>query len=195
MNVQSTRIYSDRYQGKPVQRFDTNGNHRADANEPMLVQRQGDGWVPADVQSGVDRHKLEDKYGVWTDRQISHKEGWFWNKKEVIDRPKDNAIQEDEVQTFGFTRTGNGINGPNRYELGAEIVADQNGGLVLDEHSITFGARYIVGQGDIRRMEDYRSDGSNWQTRPEPVLIGSAEGPFIIGSGPTTITIPISMGK
>ena len=70
-------------------------------------------------------------------------------------------------------------------------MADSDGALFLDEHSRTFGSHRIIGQGDIAGMEQYRSDSANWQVRREPELIGVAEGPFTIGSGPTVITVPI----
>lgn len=190
--INSTRVLSDTLNGQKIYRFDTNQNHKPDADEPMLVQNTQDGWKPFTGELGeVTRDKMENQMGFWRDQQISHKEGWIWNRQEVIDRPKDGKIDADEVSTPGFTRTGDGLNGPNRYELGAEIVADSDGALFLDEHSITYGSRRIIGESDIQSMKKYREDDANWQVAQNPQLIGVAEGPFSIGSGSTTITVPI----
>jgi hypothetical protein len=191
--INTTRILSDTLNGKTIHRLDTNQNHKPDADEPVLVQRTQDGWQPATGELGqVKRRTMEDAMGFWTDKQVSHKEGWFWNREEVVDRPKNGTIENDEVSTSGFTRTGDGLNGPNRYELGAEIVKDSDGALFLDEHSITYGSRRIIGEGDIQRMQSYIDSDDNWIVKQNPVLIGSAEGPFAIGSGSTTITVPIN---
>jgi hypothetical protein len=194
--INSTRILSDKFQGKTVYRLDTNGNHKPDAGEPMLVQRQGDGWKPAEqLDKPVNRFALESKYGFWSDRQVSHKEGWFWDRKEVVDRPQNELIEADEVTTNGFRRIGNGLYGStNSFELGGEILKDSDGAFYLDEHSKTFGPHRIIGEGDIKSMEAYRADDSNWlvSKNPPPELIGVAQGPFVLGSGSTTITVPIT---
>lgn len=192
--ISSNRILSDKFQGKTVYRLDTNGNHKPDASEPMIVRRgPDDQWKPAEhIDRPIQRFAVEKEFGFWTDKQVSHQEGWFWNKQEVIDRPVNGTIEADEVNTAGFERLGNGINGPNTFALGAEILKDSDGALFLDEHFFTYGSRRIIGQGDIKNMEAYRADDANWQVNKNtPTLIGVAEGPFVIGSGSTTITVPL----
>jgi len=194
--INSHRILSDQSAGKTVYRLDLNKNHKPDANEPMLVQRDGDSWKPAEnIDKPINRFKLEQNFGYWTDAQVSHKEGWFWNRQEVIDRPKNGAIDADEVSTNGFRRLGTGLYGSsNSFELGGEILKDSDGALFLDEHFAQFGPSRIIGEGDIKNLEDYRQDDSNWQVSKHnpPTLIGVAEGPFVIGSGTTTITVPLT---
>ncbi len=193
--VSSTRILSDKFQGKTVHRLDTNGNHKPDADEPMIVRKgPDDQWKPAEhIDRPIQRFAVEKEFGFWTDKQVSHKEGWFWNKTEVVDRPVDGAIQADEVNTTGFERLGNGLYGTsNAFVLGAEILKDSDGALFLDEHFQHFPSRRIIGEGDISRMKEYRADDANWQVNKNtPTLIGVAEGPFTIGSGSTTITVPL----
>ena len=194
--INSHRILSDKSSGKTVYRLDVNKNHKPDANDPMIVQRDGDCWKPAEnIDKPIDRFNLEQNFGYWTDAQISHKEGWFWNRQEVIDRPKNGTIEAEEVSTSGFRRLGTGLHGSsNSFELGGEILKDSDGALFLDEHFAQFGSRRIIGQGDIKNLEDYRQDDSNWQVSKHnpPTLIGAAEGPFLIGSGTTTITVPLT---
>lgn len=195
--INTTRILSDSFQGRPCFRLDTNQNHRPDANEPMLVQAGSDGWKPSEKLDTVHRFDMEKGLGFWTDRQISHKEGWFWDRQEVIDRPKNGTIEADEVSTSAFRRLGTGLHGSsNSFELGSEIVRDSDGALFLDEHSRTYPSRRIIGQGDIRDMENYRQDDSNWlvPNQSKPVLIGAVDGPIHLGSEPVTITIPLTGG-
>lgn len=196
--INSHRILSEKVQGKTVYRVDLNKNHKPDADEPMVMRRDGDGWKPAEnVDRPVSRFNMESQFGFWTDKQVSHKEGWFWDRQEVIDRPKNGTVEPDEISTNGFRRLGTGVDGrSNTFELGGEIVKDSDGALFLDEHFTTFGSHFIVGEGTIKSLEEYRNDDKNWQvSRQEPLLIGVAEGPFSIGSGSTTITVPITMGK
>ena len=196
--INTTRILSDRFQGQPCFRLDTNQNHRPDADEPMLVQSGADGWKPSEKVDTVNRFAMEKGMGFWSDAQVSHKEGWFWNRKEVIDRPKNGAIEADEVSTSGFRRLGTGLYGSsNSFELGSEILRDSDGALFLDQHSCTFPSRRIIGQGDINDLEAYRQDDSNWfvSKNPPPTLIGHVDGPIHLGSEPVTITIPLNPGS
>lgn len=143
---------------------DTNDNRVADENDPLLVKMTDDGWQPVEqLDSSVDRFTMEKDYGYWKDTEVSHREGWPWNRKTVVDRPKDGKIDADELSFPEWQRLGNGINGPNRYELGAEIVKDAEGRLTLDEHNQYYGSRRIIGSGDIERQRQYRNDDSNWQ--------------------------------
>lgn len=193
--ISSTRILSDKFQGKPCCRLDTNQNHRPDANEPIVVQSNGDSWTPVGRLEPTQRFALEDQFGLWTDRQVSHQEGWFWNREEVIDRPKNEQIEADEIDQPAFRRLGNGLYGSsNSFELGAEILKDSDGALFFDRHYRQFPSRQIIGQGDISRLEAYRQDDANWVvSKNTPTLIGSAQGPFpITGSGPITITVPLT---
>lgn len=188
--ISSTRILSDKFQGKTVYRLDTNGNHKPDASEPMIVRRgPDDQWKPAEhIDRPIQRFAVEKEFGFWTDKQVSHTEGWFWNKQEVVDRPQNGAIEADEVKTTGFERLGN----TGSFKLGAEILKDSDGALFLDQHFLTHGPYRIIGEGDIKNMEAYRADDANWQVNKNtPTLIGVAEGPFVIGSGSTTITVPL----
>lgn len=187
--IQSTRLLSDQFQGKPCYRLDTNQNHRPDADEPVVVQRNGDTWTPVGRVEATHRFAVEEGFGLWTDRQVSHQEGWWWNKQEVIDRPKNDLIEADEVSTVGFRRLGNS----GQFELGAEILRDSDGALFFDHHYRNYPPRRIIGQGDIADMEAYRQDDANWVvSKNTPTLIGSAQGPFVIGPGGTSITVPLT---
>ena len=193
MTTISHRILSDNSTGQRNYRVDLNNNHKPDADEPVVMRADKDGWKPAENLDTMDRFAVEKGVGYWTDKQISHKEGWFWDRKEVIDRPKNGTVEADEVSTSGFRRLGNGISGPNSFELGAEIVRDQDGALYLDEQFAHYGSHTIIGQGDIQRLEAYRQDDANWNVAkapPAPVLIGSA-GPITLNGGTTTVTIPL----
>src|ERR1017187_7518016 len=185
----SYHILSDNVQGQKAYRIDLNPNHKPDADEPVLVERDKDSWKPVtDLEGPVDRFKVEKNLGYWTDRQGSPTEGIFFTK-EVIDRPKDGKIQEDEVSTAGFRRLGRSGN----FELGAEIVKTSDGALFLDEHNRSYGPRRIISKGDIQDMENYRGNDANWlvaKQPPTPVLIGSA-GPIVLTGSGTTVTIPL----
>jgi hypothetical protein len=195
--IQSTRVLKDTSQAQTRYRLDTNNNHRADANEPVIVQRTKDGWEPTQKVDQVHRFAMEKSFGVWTDKQVSHKEGWFWDRKEVVDRPLDGKIDADEVAAPAFRRLGNGLYGSsNSFELGSELLRDQDGALFLDEHSVTYGSRRIIGKGDIQSMEAYRQDDSNWYvSKNTPLLMGSTDGPIHLGGGSVTVTIPITGPK
>ena len=193
--ISSTRILSDQFQGKPCYRLDTNRNHRPDADEPIVVQNNGDSWTPVGRLEPTQRFAVEEQFGFWTDRQISHKEGWIWDRKEVIDRPKNEQIEADEVDQPGFRRLGERpYDGGNSFELGAEILKDSDGALFVDRHYREFGPHRIIGEGDIANMKLYREDEANWLVNKNtPTLIGSVNGPIAIGgSGPVTVTVPIT---
>lgn len=139
---------------------DTNNNRVADTADPVLVKFGDDGWKPVEqIEGSVDRFTLEQDYGYWKDREVSHREGWPWNRRTVVDRPLDGKIDGDELGFPQFQRFGDS----GTFELGAELIKDDQGRLSLEEHYQTYPALRIIGQGDIQTMQNYRADDSNWR--------------------------------
>jgi hypothetical protein len=187
--ISSTRLLTDQFQGKPCYRLDTNQNHRPDADEPMVVQNNGDKWSPVGRLEPTQRFAVEEQFGFWTDRQVSHTEGWIWDREEVIDRPKNGEIEADEVDRPSFQRLGRSGN----FELGAEILKDSDGALFVDRHYRQYGPHTIIGEGQIADMKLYRADDANWLvSKNTPTLIGSTQGPISLGPGSVTVTVPIT---
>lgn len=164
------KVYSTRIIPSPVSsgvkqlHLDTNNNRVADENDPVLVKMTEDGFQPVEsLDSSVDRFTLEKDYGYWKDKEVSHKEGWPWNRKKVVDRPKDGKIDADELSFAEWKRLPSNLGGySNTYELGAEIVKDDAGRLNLKEHYQSYGPHRIITNGDIESQRQYRNDDSNW---------------------------------
>jgi hypothetical protein len=136
--------------------LDTNGN--GDADESQLVKQSQDGWQPVDqLDKGIDRFTFEQDYGLWQDKEVSHKEGPFWNRRTVVDRPADGKIDADEVKQTTWIR----YPGSDAFRLGADIAKDSEGRFSFNRHDINYGRR-IIGQSDIDWQAQYRQDDANW---------------------------------
>lgn len=165
------KIYSTRIIPSPVSsgekrlHVDTNNNRVADAQDPVLVKMTEDGFQPVEsLDASVDRFTLEKDYAYWGDKEVSHKEGWPWNRRKVVDRPKDGKIDADELSFPEWKRLRSSAGGySNTFELGAEIVMDEAGRLTLNEHYQSYGPYRIIGEGDIARQREYRNDDGKWQ--------------------------------
>lgn len=167
-SVSTTRIIPSpvsNWKGGRFHHIDSNENRVADEQDPILVKMTEDGWQPVEtIENSVDRFTMEQDYGYWQDREVSHREGWPWNRKTVVDRPRDNKIDADELSFPEFKRYRSDLGGYSQlFQLGAEIVKDDQGRLTLDEHFHRFAPRRIIGEGDISRLSDYRGQESNWK--------------------------------
>lgn len=164
MSVYSYRVLPSATPQGRVYKVDTNSNHHADEEDPVLVQVTENGWQPVEQMEGsVDRFTLEQDYGYWRDTELCHEEGWPWNRRKVVDRPKDGEIQADEVSLTRFRRLRSHYGGPsNTFEIGGEIQQDGDGRLFLREHYRQYGPHRIITQYDIDDMVEYRRDDANW---------------------------------
>jgi hypothetical protein len=176
MNIQSYAILAQPTSIGTQYRVDGNRSNSIDDSDEVLVSRNGDSWQPTtSLEGNVDRFKVADTMGLWTDKEVSHREGWFWNRRTVVDRPLDGKIDADEVSGLDFHRFGSGSlrvgDNNNAFRLGAEIV-DKGHGPTLDVHTTVFPSLRVIGQGDIDRLQSYIDDNSNWQVAgPTPEQI------------------------
>ena len=160
MQVNSYRIYNT----ADGHRIDTNRNLHPDASEPILVQSTNDGWQRAELEGEVDHDSLAHGYGFWKDKQISHKEGWWWDRQEVIDRPLDGKIQPDEVNLAQPERLSDGLGGySNTFYLGGEVANDGPDAFKLNENYLSWGPYAIIGPNQIATVNQEIADPSNWQ--------------------------------
>lgn len=151
---------------------DTNDDRIGDDKDPLLVKMTDDGWQPVEqLDESVDRFTLEKDYGYWKDTEVSHMEGWPWNRRKVIDRPKNGTIEADELSFPQFQR----INRSQLFELGGEIVKDNGGRLTLQEHYHRFAPRRIIGNSEINQLIDYRTNDDNWQVVPSDEARANAQ--------------------
>lgn len=161
MNVSTYRIFTTP-QG---QRIDTNRNHTADDKDPVLVVSTNDGWQKANVDGPVDRETVRKDYGFWTDKQLSHQEGWWWDRQEVIDRPLDGKVQADEVRLAVPQRLPDRQFGgyTNTFYLGSEVNKDVQGRLYLNENYHSFPPLLIIGSSQLNHVNGLIADDNNWQ--------------------------------
>ena len=136
---------------------DENQNGKVDSGESRLVKQGQDGWRAMEqLDAPIDRFTLEKDFGLWTDKEVSHTEGWFWNRHKVVDRELDAKIDADEVSQTTWKRFG------NSYRLGAEVAKDGDGRFQLDYHAVTYGGLRVIGESDINWQGEYRENDSNW---------------------------------
>ena len=139
--------------------FDGNRDGSGDPGESQLVKQSEDGWQPvSQLDNSIDRFTFEQDYGIWKDQEVSHKEGPFWNRRTVVDRPVDGKIDSDEVSQTTWHR----YPGSDSFRLGGEIAKDSEGRFAFNRHDIHYGPYYIIGQSDINNQEKYRNDDSKW---------------------------------
>ena len=167
MNVNSYRILPETTASGTRYRVDGNHTNGVESSDAVLVRSNGESWEPvAELPSNVDRFTTEETFGTWEDKEISHREGWFWNRRKVIDRPKDGKIDQDEVSGLGFRRFDSGRRitqePDNFFRVGSEI-ADKGYGPTLDIHYQGYGPYRVIGGSDISKLEDYRADDANWR--------------------------------
>lgn len=137
---------------------DSNRNGSADPGESSLVRITDDGWQHVDSLDGpVHRETMGKDVGFWRDREVSHREGWIWDRRTVIDRPLDGKIDADEVGQIGWERTSD-----SSFSLGSEISQDKDGRLYLNRHDANYGPYRIIGQGDIESQRKYIDNDDNW---------------------------------
>jgi hypothetical protein len=161
----TTRLLPGRWKGRGVLRLDVNNNHHADEQEPMLVRTTADGWQPVEkLSASVDRYVLEQDLGYWVDQDVTHSEGPPWARKRVLDRPANGIAEPQEVTLKEFRRSPQLFQ--NRFELGAEIVRDNQGRLFQHEQTADFGRRE-AGESDVEHLKSYRDSDENWEVPVE----------------------------
>jgi hypothetical protein len=153
--------------GKKELKADENRNLKADAFEPTLVKKNTETGKWEAVE-GIDREVHRDimkyQYGLWNDRQVTRTTGHLWWKKTEVVRPKDGKMDNDEISTFEPERMGNGINGPNLYYLGTELVT--RGALpALHSQYMRFPDMLIISHDMAKMIGQYAADDNNWQVK------------------------------
>jgi hypothetical protein len=146
---------------------DYNGNLKADEFEPTLVKKNTDTgkWEPvASVDKEIHRDNMSMLYGNWTDKEVTKTTGHLWWKKTEVVRPKDGKIDNDEVATFEPYRVGNGLNGPNLYNLGTEMVI-RDAQPALHTQYMRFPDMLVIDAGIARMIGQYSADDNNWQVK------------------------------
>ena len=140
--------------------FDFNKNGNADSGEAQLVRQSQDGWQPVDqLDAGIDRFTFEQDFGIWQDKEVSHKEGiWPFNRRTVVDRPADGKIDADEVTQSTWIR----YPGSDSFRMGGDIAKDSEGRLEYNRHTVSYNYHHIIGQSDIEWQRQYRNDDANW---------------------------------
>jgi hypothetical protein len=156
----SHRLLAGRMDGLRVLRLDTNDNHHADPDEPVLVKISPDGWKCVEnLDHSLNRFSLEHDYGYWSDRA---RIGWkgLW----VEERAPNGLLEADEVT---IKRIHKSQEMGNIYEIGAEVYRDEEGRLFHREQRAHYSRNTEVDRQDLRRLQDYRDSNANWTVSQE----------------------------
>ncbi|MCA9778319.1 MAG: hypothetical protein KC800_16445 [Candidatus Eremiobacteraeota bacterium] len=107
---------------------DSNGDGKRQDDEGILVKRSDDRWEPVrNLEDSINREELSSNYGLWADRQTTRKDGVWPFRKEVVDRPLNGEIEDDEVVQFASAHEGRDI------YLGSEITRESSTGTLYLE--------------------------------------------------------------
>jgi hypothetical protein len=128
-------------QSQGAMRLATGGGVKASKNDPVLVQKNDEGWAPVEkLEGSVSRQDLSDSFALWRDakKESSGMPVTGWGKK--VEREKDGQIQADELTSFQPRITGSASRyvGPTHH-VGSEIAVGSDA-TVLRSMYITEGA-------------------------------------------------------
>lgn len=171
MEVTTNLLIPATFNGQNVFRLDTNENKKADDTDPILVKKDADGqWKPVDtLDKAVDRFQMGKSYGLWDDKEVTKTSGILWWKKTEVVRPKDGAIDADEISPLALHHRGpenwREI-GYRDFYVGAEVALNSTpAGNLTVLRSVTnayndrlVDARYYA----YVESEKYRLEDSNW---------------------------------